>query len=62
VAKDVTAFEILLVYFRYPKIENVANHYNTIEITVTGHFQVSAIKNLLNFGNPDIKIPNPSLC
>ena len=38
---------------------NIANYYDTIEITVLGHFQVSSIKNLsrlLNFVQADIRI------
>ena len=38
---------------------NVANYYETIEITVLGHYQVSSIKNLLkllNFLFPDIEV------
>ena len=43
---------------------NVTNYYDTIEITVLGHYQVSSIKNLLNllkFVHPDIDSPKSAV-
>ena len=40
---------------------DIANYYNTVEITVPGHYQVSSIRNMINlfFVLPDIKITKP---